>query len=739
MHPVQRGKLSGVESIDDSNARTWAAAGLEGMVVRKWQSEGPRLDSDAIVSHNRLSPKSPTTPASLVAQAENKQAAFFPENGGSSSLHPQNVHRNADGTYERDVQGWEELRDGRELSEYTMSIAYDPSRSKNLMPGAISRSKVRYMMLELFGDLFPVNYGTLDFYVGIFCFVFALWMRIYIHYLSQYLYILGVGTPLYDFQLGVLQISFKYASLSVSDATEVAIVAIGMLGNIVMMLILSLFGVMMYRMTDLMPDGFSKFFAAYGVVIVLDPYLITIIDLIYHNYGCNSYSEACKLSYPSAECDCFYGDFVKLYSRMLRDEGSGITGAFITFVLFFSCSVLSLFLLYEYLVYIHRDGRILDLWRRITAPNEEFFIPDDMEVSRDELMLVLSKCRRWIGPAGARRKVVIEEAIEKDPEHKNYLGKYTRYLINEVEKDGSSIVHRQFIMDHTGKILELFEDHKVKLQRQNVFAVFNTKKDNKGDETISSEKLSGRKNEDNADDVVHKNDPILEIDSDDDDAHDAGEKSPADVDTRTEGRRKSLALLESFARSITGENPVTNSSVGNASNNTSRRNSHQQQPAVTSTASDSRRNSRQDTIGEAKESAARSTSETESAAPPTSSLIRSTSSIANNANHNNNSAPNSARGSARRSSNDRSPRPAVTLQLEHLDDGEDAAAEDGLSPLHTHPKGQPSAGASNAAAQGGNNISSSGSNSSRIPLFETAASSSNLTPRMSARNVTFSD
>jgi hypothetical protein len=34
---------------------------------------------------------------------------------------------------------WEELRDGRELAEYTMSIAYDPTRRKNLMPGAIAR------------------------------------------------------------------------------------------------------------------------------------------------------------------------------------------------------------------------------------------------------------------------------------------------------------------------------------------------------------------------------------------------------------------------------------------------------------------------------------------------------------------------------------------------------------------------------------------------------------------------
>ncbi len=252
MHPVQRGKLSGVEFSDDPVARSWGAAGLEGTVVRKWQSEGPRLDNDAITPVSPTSPKthikSPKTPNfSVMTNGAEKNSVFFPENDTTALLNGVSVHRHADGTYERDTVGWEELRDGRELSEYTASIAYDPTRSKHLMPGAISRSKVRYMLLELFGDLFPMNYGTFDFYLSVFCYVFALWMRIYIHYLSQYLYILGVGTPVYDFHLDVLQMFFKYSSLSISDATEVAIVAIGMIGNIVLMLLFSLLGVLMYQ------------------------------------------------------------------------------------------------------------------------------------------------------------------------------------------------------------------------------------------------------------------------------------------------------------------------------------------------------------------------------------------------------------------------------------------------------------------------------------------------------------
>ncbi|RYY82376.1 hypothetical protein EON63_13470 [archaeon] len=48
----------------------------------------------------------------------------------------------------------------------------------------------------------------------------------------------------------------------------------------------------------------------------------------------------------------------------------------------------ALCIVYEYLLHVHRDGRILDLWRRINAPYDEFFIPDDFEISAEELQVM---------------------------------------------------------------------------------------------------------------------------------------------------------------------------------------------------------------------------------------------------------------------------------------------------------------------------------------------------------------
>jgi len=48
----------------------------------------------------------------------------------------------------------------------------------------------------------------------------------------------------------------------------------------------------------------------------------------------------CKSDYTSSNCHCFNGDFVKLIYRTINDEGSGITGFFITIVLYLSTFII---------------------------------------------------------------------------------------------------------------------------------------------------------------------------------------------------------------------------------------------------------------------------------------------------------------------------------------------------------------------------------------------------------------
>ena len=105
-----------------------------------------------------------------------------------------------------------------------------------------------------------------------------------------------------------------------------------------------------------LPENITKFMCAYGVWTVLDPVVILIVDLFSHNYRCGEVY-GCRDDYTSTSCHCFNGDWFKLWSRYHRDEGSGATGLFITFMIYFATVIISSLIFYEYLVRIHRDGR----------------------------------------------------------------------------------------------------------------------------------------------------------------------------------------------------------------------------------------------------------------------------------------------------------------------------------------------------------------------------------------------
>ncbi len=75
-------------------------------------------------------------------------------------------------------------------------------------------------------------------------------------------------------------------------------------------------------------------------------------------------------------------------------EGSGVVGIVLTVLLFVVLVLVALFVLYTYLVKLHLDGRLLDLYRRLCAPESAFVIPHDMEVRSCALEHEFGACSR---------------------------------------------------------------------------------------------------------------------------------------------------------------------------------------------------------------------------------------------------------------------------------------------------------------------------------------------------------
>lgn len=139
-------------------------------------------------------------------------------------------------------------------------------------------------------------------------------------------------------------------------------------------------------------------------------------------------------------------------------------------------------LLHQYLVHRHMGGRVMDAWRRLNGREEDFFVPHDLEVSAAELRYACQRARRWRGPNGGRREVIVHE-FQGEEEHlggktpmasgsgpssssssnnKNdnkRNGSAPRLVaIYDVETDGKRSLHRQFLRSPGGTIQEMTGD-----------------------------------------------------------------------------------------------------------------------------------------------------------------------------------------------------------------------------------------------------------------------------------------
>lgn len=123
-----------------------------------------------------------------------------------------------------------------------------------------------------------------------------------------------------------------------------------------------LYNTFLLQLAGHFPDSFSKFVMSFGIATILDPVLIFIIDILAHNYGCTLTYDACKIDYTSDACKCFNGDFIKLYIRMVHDENSGFTGILITLAIYIMTSTTTMLLLYDYMVYVHKNARYVCMY-----------------------------------------------------------------------------------------------------------------------------------------------------------------------------------------------------------------------------------------------------------------------------------------------------------------------------------------------------------------------------------------
>lgn len=216
-------------------------------------------------------------------------------------------------------------------------------------------------------------------------------------------------------------------------------------------------------------DAGYRFVSAWAIMTFLDPILILLIDLCYERWR--------------GDGTTAIGDAFKLYWHFERSDDGGLPGAFLTIFLYAVLMLIAGVCAYLYFLRVHMDGRIVDLYQRLSAKEETFILPYDHEVSNRELAFVVRKAERWRGKYGERRKVAVYDFVwqaeatdgaehtgkgpsgkggstELRPEVTTHVSVHTLYL------DGLREIHRQFLRLPDGAIVEVFGDFAGRLDRR---------------------------------------------------------------------------------------------------------------------------------------------------------------------------------------------------------------------------------------------------------------------------------
>uniref|UniRef100_A0AAA9STX8 Orofacial cleft 1 candidate gene 1 protein n=1 Tax=Bos taurus TaxID=9913 RepID=A0AAA9STX8_BOVIN len=228
----------------------------------------------------------------------------------------------------------------------------------------------------------------------------SLWfLRLYLHYLSQWFFLQAISTPVTKFRFSPLTVELCYPTSSLHIAEEMLVVVLGpfMLNTVVLSLVLVRWGCQL--LFAFCPDVLSKLIITMGLWAVLDPLAVFTVDTV--------------LGRLTQREETPVADAAKLYWMFERTMQSGILGVMLTVLLYVLLFIISSLILYVYCLRLHNDSWILDTFQRIHSEESKFFIPYDLEISNQELSYIIKRSEQWRGLNGERRKVAVYDYIWK--------------------------------------------------------------------------------------------------------------------------------------------------------------------------------------------------------------------------------------------------------------------------------------------------------------------------------------
>lgn len=224
-------------------------------------------------------------------------------------------------------------------------------------------ARVRYIFKELMLDIGIGRFALKATIISVIVMLLALWSRMYIHYLFQYIFLKLIDVPVTSTSIKLYRVNVVYGYWNVYQ--EVIAVISGPLGTTLFFLLLILLTYLGHTYVQYFPKHFAKFVVWFGFGSMGDGLLIAIVDTAAREEK---------------------GDFYKLPNYYEKAEDSPIAGYIVVCVVYIFFVVLNLLIFYNYIIYLHLNGRIRDIYIRLMGYPKAFFIPHDNELSLRHLL-----------------------------------------------------------------------------------------------------------------------------------------------------------------------------------------------------------------------------------------------------------------------------------------------------------------------------------------------------------------
>jgi hypothetical protein len=150
-----------------------------------------------------------------------------------------------------------------------------------------------------------------------------------------------------------------------------------------------------------------------------------------------------------------------------RGDNNGSSGILLTAVLAIILSSLGLFFMYHYIQHLHFNGRMLDLYHRLTGTGMNFYLPEDFEISLRVLSYIVDRAKEYKGIHGHTRQMSVTAYKTLDHLDTSFCEQQYHISIYTVEKQNEQqtsletpkrTMYRHFLRNADGTILELFEE-----------------------------------------------------------------------------------------------------------------------------------------------------------------------------------------------------------------------------------------------------------------------------------------